>query len=51
VRADHREQVVWNRVKALLKEPERVADECRRRLAQAADVAAKPKEVPACTSR
>jgi site-specific DNA recombinase len=45
VRADHLEQVVWDRVKALLKEPERVADEYRRRLAQAADAAAAPEEV------
>jgi site-specific DNA recombinase len=45
VRADHLEQVVWDRVKALLKEPERVADEYRRRLTQAADGAAAPEEV------
>jgi site-specific DNA recombinase len=45
VRADQLEQVVWDRVKALLQEPERVADEYRRRLAQAADGAAQPEEV------
>ena len=45
VRADQSGEVVWDRVKALLKEPERVADEYRRRLAQAADGAAAPEEV------
>ncbi len=45
VRADHLEQVGWDRVTALLKEPERVADEYRRRLAQAAAGAAAPEEV------
>jgi len=45
LRADQLEEVVWDRVKALLKEPERVADEYRRRLAQAADGAAAPEEV------
>jgi site-specific DNA recombinase len=45
VRADQLEEVVWDRVKALLKEPERVADEYRRRLAQAADAAAAPVEL------
>jgi site-specific DNA recombinase len=45
VRADQLEEIVWDRVKALLKEPERVADEYRRRLAQAANGAAAPEEV------
>jgi site-specific DNA recombinase len=45
IRADQLEEIVWDRVKALLKEPERVADEYRRRLAQAADGAAAPEEV------
>ena len=45
VRADQLEQVVWDRVRALLQEPERVADEYKRRLAQAADGAAEPEEV------
>jgi site-specific DNA recombinase len=45
LRADHLEEVVWDRVKALLKEPERVADEYRRRLAQADADAAAPEEV------
>jgi len=45
VRADQLEQVVWDQVRALLQEPERVADEYKRRLAQAADGAAEPVEV------
>ncbi len=45
VRADQLEQVVWDRVEAVLQEPERVADEYRRRIAQAADGAAAPEEI------
>jgi site-specific DNA recombinase len=45
VRADQLEEIVWDRVKALLQEPERVADEYRRRLARAADGAEEPEEV------
>lgn len=45
MRADQLEEVVWDRVKALLQEPERVADEYRRRLAQAAAGAEEPEEV------
>jgi site-specific DNA recombinase len=40
VRADQLERVVWEQVKALLEEPEGVADEFSRRIAQAADGAA-----------
>ena len=35
VRGDQLEQVVWDQVQALLEEPRRVADEYRRRIAQA----------------
>ena len=45
VRADQLERVVWERVEALLEEPERVADEYRRRIAQVADGAAAPEEI------
>lgn len=45
VRADQLEEIVWDRIKALLKDPERVADEYRRRLARAADGAAAPAEL------
>lgn len=45
VRADQLEQVVWDRVKTVLQEPERVADEYRRRLAQAADGAGEQEQV------
>jgi len=45
VRGDQLEQVVWNQVRALLQEPGRVADEYRRRMAQARDGAAMPDEV------
>jgi site-specific DNA recombinase len=45
VRGDQLEQVVWNQVRALLQEPRRVADEYRRRIAQARDGAAIPDEV------
>ena len=39
------EQVVWEQVRALLEEPRRVADEYRRRIAQARDGAATPDEI------
>jgi hypothetical protein len=39
------EQVVWDQVRTLLQEPRRVADEYRRRVAQARDGAAMPDEV------
>ena len=45
VRGDQLEQVVWNQVRALLQEPRRVADEYRRRIAQARDGAAMPDEI------
>ena len=45
VRADQLEQIVWERVEALLEEPERVADEYRRRILQAAVGAAEPEEI------
>ncbi len=42
VRSDQLEQVVWDQVKALLEQPDRVAHEYRRRIAQARDGAAAP---------
>ena len=45
VRADHLEEIVWDRVQALLQEPERLADEYRRRIAEAADAAAPTDEI------
>src|SRR5271166_4208745 len=45
VRSDQLEQVVWDQVRALLEEPHRVADEYRRRIAQARDGAALPDEI------
>ena len=45
VRSDQLEQVVWNQVRALLQEPRRVADEFRRRIAQARHGAAMPDEI------
>jgi site-specific DNA recombinase len=45
VRADQLEEIVWDRVKALLQEPERVADEYKRRLAQTAAGDEEPEEV------
>lgn len=38
------EQAVWNQVRALLQDPSRVADEYRRRLAQAREGAGMPDE-------
>ncbi|MES0183278.1 zinc ribbon domain-containing protein [Mesorhizobium sp. C386A] len=37
VRGDHLEEAVWDKVKGLLEDPRRVADEYRRRLLQARD--------------
>jgi site-specific DNA recombinase len=45
VRADQLEEVVWDRVRAMLQEPERVADEYKRRLALAGAGAEPPEEV------
>jgi site-specific DNA recombinase len=45
VRSDQLEQVVWGQVRALLEEPHRVADEYRRRIAEARDGAALPDEI------
>ena len=45
VRSDQLEQVVWDQVKALLEQPDRVAQEYRRRIAQARDGAAAPDEM------
>ena len=45
VRGDRLEEVVWDRVRALLEDPERVAVEYRRRLREARDGAAAPDEV------
>jgi site-specific DNA recombinase len=45
VRADQLEEVVWDRVKAILQEPERIADEYNRRIAQAAAGAEESEEV------
>ena len=45
VRSDQLEQVVWDQVRAFLEEPRRVADEYRRRIAQARDGAVMPDEI------
>jgi site-specific DNA recombinase len=45
VRADQLEQVVWDQVKALLEQPDRVAQEYRRRIAQAREGAKVPDEM------
>ena len=45
VRGDHLEQTVWDQVRRLLEDPGRVADEYRRRLAQACDGATEPDEI------
>jgi site-specific DNA recombinase len=45
VRGDRLEQAVWDRVRALLEAPERVADEYRRRLQAAQNTATEPDEV------
>ena len=45
VRGDHLEQTVWDQVRMLLEDPGRVADEYRRRLAQACDAATEPDEI------
>jgi site-specific DNA recombinase len=45
VRGDQLEQVVWDQVRSLLEEPDRVADEYRRRIGQAHDGAAMPDEI------
>ena len=45
VRGDQLEQVVWDQVRSLLEEPDRVADEYRRRIGQAQDGAAMPDEI------
>jgi hypothetical protein len=45
VRGDRLEQAVWDRVRALLEKPERVAEEYRRRLDAARDAATEPEEV------
>jgi site-specific DNA recombinase len=45
VRGDQLEKVVWDQVRALLEEPHRVADEYRRRIAQARDGVAMPDEI------
>jgi site-specific DNA recombinase len=45
VRGDQLEQVVWDQVRALLEQPDRVAQEYRRRIAQARDGAKVPDEM------
>jgi site-specific DNA recombinase len=45
VRGDQLEQLVWDQVKSLLREPERVADEYRRRIGQARDGATMPADI------
>jgi site-specific DNA recombinase len=45
VRSDQLEQVVWDQVRSLLEEPDRVADEYRRRIVQARDGADMPDEI------
>jgi len=45
VRGDQLEQVVWSQVRSLLEQPDRVADEYRRRIGLAHDGAALPDEI------
>ena len=45
VRSDQLERVVWDQVRALLEEPHRMADEYRRRIAQARDGATMPDDI------
>jgi site-specific DNA recombinase len=45
VRADRLDHIVWDRVRALLEDPSRVAAEYRRRLGQASDGAGPPEQV------
>jgi site-specific DNA recombinase len=45
VRGDQLEHVVWEQVTSLLREPQRVADEYRRRIGEARDGAAMPDEI------
>ena len=45
VRGDQLEQVVWSQVRSLLEQPDRVADEYRRRIGLAHDGAAMPEEI------
>jgi site-specific DNA recombinase len=45
VRGERLEQIVWDQVRALLKEPGRVADEYRRRTSQAHDAPAPSEEI------
>ena len=45
VRGDQLEQVVWEQVTSLLREPQRVADEYRRRIGEARDGAVLPDEI------
>jgi site-specific DNA recombinase len=45
VRGDQLEQVVWSQVSSLLEEPDRVADEYRRRIGLAREGAAMPDEI------
>ncbi len=45
VRGDRLEQMVWDRVRALLEDPGRVADEFRRRIGQAYEGAGPPEQV------
>jgi len=45
VRGDQLEQVVWNQVRSLMEQPDRVADEYRRRIGVAQDGAAMPDEI------
>ena len=45
VRGDQLEQVVWSQVRSVLEQPDRVADEYRRRIGLARDGAAMPDEI------
>src|SRR3954451_16397694 len=45
IRADHLEQAVWDRVCALLEQPDRLAEEYRRRLQEAGDNRARISEL------
>ena len=51
VRGDQLEQVVWAQVRALLEDPHRVADEYRRRIAQARDGTATSDEIIALSAK
>jgi site-specific DNA recombinase len=51
VRGDYLEEIVWGQVRALLKHPERITQEYRRRIGDAQDGAAPPDEITRLTVR